>query len=73
MRYFVIGASGLCFFLAAYLPFATWETILWRGKVLGTRDALKKEYEDIFRLKNDDEVAIIRNKAFDANSAFTFN
>jgi tight adherence protein B len=56
MNSLVIIGSGLCFFLAAYLPFATWEELVWRKKILGTRDALRKEYEDLFRLKSDAEV-----------------
>ncbi|MEZ4814689.1 MAG: type II secretion system F family protein [Bdellovibrionota bacterium] len=56
MNVAVIVASGFCFFLAAYLPFATWEEIIWRGKILGTRDTLKKEYEDLFKLKSEAEV-----------------
>lgn len=52
----VILASGLCFFLASYLPFAFWEEYVWRQKILGTRDNLKKEYEDIFKMRSDTEV-----------------
>lgn len=56
MNAVVVVASGLCFFLAAYLPFAMWEELIWRKKILGTRDNLRKEYEDIFKLKTDGEV-----------------
>lgn len=56
MSALVVAASGLCFFLAAYLPYAMWEEIIWRKKILGTRDVLKKEYEDLFRLKTEKEV-----------------
>jgi tight adherence protein B len=56
MSSLVVAASGLCFFLAAYLPFTIWEELIWQKKILGTRDTLKKEYEDLFRLKTDKEV-----------------
>lgn len=56
MNAVVVVASGLCFFFAAYLPFSAWEELIWKKKILGTRDNLKKEYEDIFRLKTEAEV-----------------
>lgn len=56
MNAVVVVASGLCFFLAAYLPFPIWEELIWRKKILGTRDELRKEYEDIFKLKTELEV-----------------
>jgi tight adherence protein B len=56
MNAVIIASSGLCFFLAAYLPFQIWEDLLWRKKILGTRDNLKREYEDLFKLKSDEEV-----------------
>ncbi len=56
MTPFVVVASGICFFLAAYLPFEAWEELIWRKKILGSRDELKKEYEDLFRLKSEQEV-----------------
>lgn len=56
MNAVVVVASGLCFFLAAYLPFSMWEELIWRKKILGTRDNLRKEYEDIFKIKTEVEV-----------------
>lgn len=56
MTPFIVVASGICFFLAAYLPFEAWEELIWRKKILGSRDELKKEYEDLFRLKSEQEV-----------------
>lgn len=56
MTPFIVVASGICFFLAAYLPFEAWEELVWRKKILGSRDELKKEYEDLFKLKSEQEV-----------------
>jgi len=56
MTPFIVVASGICFFLAAYLPFEAWQELIWRKKILGSRDELKKEYEDLFRLKSEQEV-----------------
>lgn len=52
----IVLGSGLCFFLAVYLPFAAWEEVLWKGAIIKNRDNLKKEYEDLFRMKSDAEV-----------------
>lgn len=56
MNNLIVLASGVCFFLAVYLPFQAWEEFIWKGVILRQRDDLKKEYEDLFRMKSDKEV-----------------
>lgn len=57
MSSLVVAASGLCFFLAAYIPFSIWEELILAKKDFrNARYILKKEYEDLFRLKTDKEV-----------------
>ena len=56
MNYAVILGSGFFFFLSAYVPYAFWEDLLWRKKILAGRDALRREYEDLFKLKTEKEV-----------------
>lgn len=56
MSYAIVFGTGFCFFLTAYLPYSIWEEMLWKNKIVKGRDDLRREYEDLFKLKTDKEV-----------------